>query len=652
MKKLLLSLATVALAASTSWANETTLTFDGEGDVAGLTRITGTSLPTADQCVKEFEFTQDDINCTFTTDLVMHDSSIGKDVQSTGAGFALFTNTNPSKITDSGIYISTNVNTQISLSVPGGKISEVKLNMSGYAVGTLSIITNGTAIDLSPVANGLYSCTWNDTQGAETVTMQILRTFMARYIHSIEITYSPDLGGKEECGLAFNTKSAEAIMGQSNTFPLLSNPHKLPLKWSSSNESVATVAANGTVTLIGRGKTTITAATEGNDTYAAGNAKYDLTVIPVATNLLQMKEFAPAIYDRVKADFPMTVTFANLGYAFVTDAEGNAGYIYNKKNEGSTSLSATTIYKVGDIIPAGWVASNATIYESLMWEGIPAEVTETTDVIYPAVTSVTTDDVDRVVILKNVTFATSTPYGNTKAFGTTPNGDRYEFQDTYNVPMLPAGTYDVTGAVRYAKVGSSVYFYISPIAYADPAPEVDPTFPESFDVTLSSQNLKVEQGVMYGLYTILVTGECPEDTVTVKLAVPDGWDGYLAVKDEDIIGGDDPAPLATRAEEEEIEWTPIEPMIEFGFKKSNKLEFAVDGEAHAGQFYLYKGTEAANRPISVEVEVKKTGAGVNSIETDGSEARYFNLQGIEVENPSNGIFVKVSNGKASKLIKK
>ncbi|MDE5806676.1 MAG: hypothetical protein K2H76_01050, partial [Muribaculaceae bacterium] len=418
------------------------------------------------------------------------------------------------------------------------------------------------------------------------------------------------------------------------------------------DESVATVDAEGKVTLIAGGKTVINVATEGDATYGAGNAKYDLTVVPTASNLIQMKEVAPAVYDRVKVNFPMTVTFANLGYAFVLDPEGNAGYIYNSKNEGSTSLGGSTIYKVGDIIPANWIATNATIYESVMWQGIPDDSTETTEVTYPVVEAVTVADTDRVVILKNVTFTTGTATGTTKAYGTTPNGDRYEFQDTYNMPLMPPGTYDVTGAVRYSKVGSTVYFYISPIAYEESAPVVDPVFPESFKVTLSCEGPEVKQDNMDGIYTILVTGECINTpTVTVSLEVPEGWDGYLALKDEDA-NGNDPAPLSSRADEgEEIEWTPIEPMMEFGFRKSNELTFATDGVAHAGQFYLYKGNQVANRPISVEVEVKDKQSAVNSIEVAGSEARYFNLQGIEVENPSNGIFVKVVDGKISKVIK-
>lgn len=43
--------------------------------------------------------------------------------------------------------------------------------------------------------------------------------------------------------------------------------------------------------------------------------------------------------------------------------------------------------------------------------------------------------------------------------------------------------------------------------------------------------------------------------------------------------------------------------------------------------------------------------GIDNIEEDSTstEERYFNLQGTEVKNPANGIFIRVKNGKAAKV---
>lgn len=73
----------------------------------------------------------------------------------------------------------------------------------------------------------------------------------------------------------------------------------------------------------------------------------------------------------------------------------------------------------------------------------------------------------KTVILSKVTFTTSTASETTKAYGTTPDGTRYEFQDTYNAKPQPAGIYNVTCVVKYSKRGSTEYFFLAPIAYAE-----------------------------------------------------------------------------------------------------------------------------------------------------------------------------------------
>lgn len=516
-KSLLFSLSALALTTSVAWANETKIVFDGEGDYAGLTRIEDTKIPAADQCVKSFNFTQAGVECSFTTDLEMMDSSVDKMQQSTGAGFALFTNTTPTKPTENGLYISSYVNTQISLSVPNGKINSVKLVMTGYALNTLSVVYNGSDVNGTAGESSSYSWSWSNEEGVETVTMQLLRTFMPRYIHTIEISYTPELAGKSECGLSFGESDATAVIGKENSFPVLNNPNNLPISWTSSNENAATIDENGIITLIAGGKTTITASTEGDESFAEGNAQYELSVVPAAANVAEMSELAPKIYDRVYIDFPLTVTYCRGSYAFVIDEEGQPSYIEDLRNAASTSDTMVTIYQVGDVIPAGWIATNDAINGEPFWQGLPDTSTEKVEVTYPLVTSVSKDDQNRVVTLEGVTFETNTPNESNKVYGTTPNGGRYEFQNPYEIPVKPAGIYNVTCVVRYSVRGTTEYFYLCPIAYGD----------STYD------------------------------------------------------------PL-----------------------------------------------------------------GVENIETADSNARYFNLQGMEVANPANGIFIKTANGKTQKVILK
>ena len=455
MKKTLLSIAALAATALTGMADEYTLVFDGNEDLFGLKR-----QPTikADELefVPEIKFSEAGIDCSITN------------TAETGSGFALVDagGTNSGVYVYSGMKAETFMDPEITLTVPNGKITGAKLYLTGVSLLTLEIDFNGKMIE-SEKQGDLFCWSWNDAEGPETLTMKWQNKFSARYIHSIELTYTPDLGGKLESGISFAQTSYEAIIGENFTSPKLLNPNNLSIAWTSSDEKVATVDETGNVTLVGGGKTVIMAATEGNEEFAAGNAKYELAVIPSASNIKELLEYAPNVYDRVKVNFPATVAFCSLSTVFVTDSENNAACFDDIRNKNNTSASTTNMYKVGQVIPAGWIATNATMYESVIWEGIPAKPTETAEVTYEKVESVTPADADRVVTLMNVKFESRTAEGNTKAFGTTPDGTRYEFQDTYNTASKPAGTYDVTGVVRYSKRGSSEYFFIAPISYAE-----------------------------------------------------------------------------------------------------------------------------------------------------------------------------------------
>ena len=80
-------------------------------------------------------------------------------------------------------------------------------------------------------------------------------------------------------GYSFSASTAEAILGESFTAPTFSNPNNVAVTFESTDETVATIAQDGTVTILAAGTTTIKATSEANDTYLAGTASYTLTVI-------------------------------------------------------------------------------------------------------------------------------------------------------------------------------------------------------------------------------------------------------------------------------------------------------------------------------------------------------------------------------------
>lgn len=54
----------------------------------------------------------------------------------------------------------------------------------------------------------------------------------------------------------------------------------------------------------------------------------------------------------------------------------------------------------------------------------------------------------------------------------------------------------------------------------------------------------------------------------------------------------------------------------------------------------------------INYDAKITESGVAAIEAENGEAEFFNLQGVKVAKPENGLYIKVQNGKASKVLVK
>ena len=84
---------------------------------------------------------------------------------------------------------------------------------------------------------------------------------------------------KEEAGLSYGVDRFEATIGEDVVFPELQNPNNLEeITYTSSNTDAATVAEDGSVTLVGAGQTTIKASFAGDDLFKPGDASYLLVV--------------------------------------------------------------------------------------------------------------------------------------------------------------------------------------------------------------------------------------------------------------------------------------------------------------------------------------------------------------------------------------
>ncbi len=179
----------------------------------------------------------------------------------------------------------------------------------------------------------------------------------------------------------------------------------------------------------------------------------------------------------------------------------------------------------------------------------------------------------------------------------------------------------------------------------------DPVVPESYDITSSCPDLTIERVEdEYGFVDYVVTGECPEDVFTITVAVPEGWTNFIGYTDLDYDYGIDPLKVK---KVEPIYWTPVEDMLEDGLYLTNSLTFPADGKEHYGQLMLVKDDLAdLMNPINISVLVSKSeGSAVGSINVINN-ATYYDLNGNKVNAPKAGMYIKVVDGKATKVIVK
>ena len=151
------------------------------------------------------------------------------------------------------LYNSTNQGTKLG-SIKYGTSTELAISGDYEYIG---IRSNSGALYLTSV-----SITWaSEGTSGGTTTYDNYITTCASGIEYVEL------------GDAFKWSATEAevtIDATDNEFPTLKNTHNVPVKYSSSDDAIATIAADGTVTLKKEGTVTITAKYEGGTSAGTG----------------------------------------------------------------------------------------------------------------------------------------------------------------------------------------------------------------------------------------------------------------------------------------------------------------------------------------------------------------------------------------------
>ena len=166
--------------------------------------------------------------------------------------------------------------------------------------------------------------------------------------------FSPDRSEQQtvinlaDPGLAWSTDAFEATLGATNSFPTLTNNYKVSITYASSQPGVATIDANGAITLLASGSTLISATSAADQTYSSSQVSYILTVLeassePDETSLAFASTGDPSSEDDIsKTTFKgrITITYSSTGnatvkgdtYGYVT-VDGNRVTVNNTGGE-------------------------------------------------------------------------------------------------------------------------------------------------------------------------------------------------------------------------------------------------------------------------------------------------------------------------------
>jgi len=214
--------------------------------------------------------------------------------------------------------------------------------------------TAPSGLTLEYTSSNTSVATVNESTGAVTLVSPGSATIKATFAgganyNAAEASYTLTVTKADPVvpNLSFASETATATFGDAKvSSPTLNNPDQLPLSWSSSKEGVATVNSSGAVTIKGAGKTVISAAFAGNDTYSAATISYTLTVNKAdatvtfaerTANVKMGEDYEGQTATTAPSGLTLEYTSSNTSVATVNESTGAVTLV----SPGSTTIKAT-----------------------------------------------------------------------------------------------------------------------------------------------------------------------------------------------------------------------------------------------------------------------------------------------------------------------
>ena len=324
----------------------------------------------------------------------------------------------------------------------GYKIARIE-----FTTGSSNKFTDAATADCGTFS-GLTTTTptWTSENGVTSVTFTAAAT---TYIETMKVVCVAT--SLETPDFYFGKDTYTVNFGDSFNSPFLITDTDAEITYSSSDNEIATVDEYGDVTILAPGTVTITAEAPETDQYLAAKASYTLIIKAAASSIAELYKLAEGNSTmEVIVNFPVTVTYQNGAYTFITDGT-DASLIYARD---------ITAYNTGDVIPAGWTTTY-TVYndlDELVPVGTLPEATETAGFSAPVVNELSADMVNEVVIIKNVEIPNDVAEG-TVSYTALYNGSDLTIYNRFSTEAVAAGSYWIKGAVSIYK-GTLQFFPI------------------------------------------------------------------------------------------------------------------------------------------------------------------------------------------------
>lgn len=101
----------------------------------------------------------------------------------------------------------------------------------------------------------------------------------------------------------------------------------------------------------------------------------------------------------------------------------------------------------------------------------------------------------------------------------------------------------------------------------------------------------------------------------------------------------------------EVAKASIEGYTEAESKTDGRYSIALENGTQGTLNLYYATANTQSSPVAYTYSVVKDGStGIGGIDTNNENAVYYNLNGMKVDNPRSGIFIKVTNGKSQKVL--